>query len=119
MLGGWSILLVAAYHVLAPRLEAVPTLGALAGLNFALGAGALLGRDEARRVRMASREQRETLHQSIEFHKGELRLAVDELRVAARPWTALSEAIRARPLYWLLAGGAVGFGCCLGMRGRR
>ncbi len=36
------ILLVAAYHVLAPHLEAVPTLGALAGLNFALGAGALL-----------------------------------------------------------------------------
>jgi hypothetical protein len=66
---------------------------------------------------MSSREQRETLHQSIEFHKGELRLAVEELRVAARPWTVLSEAIRARPLYWLLAGGAVG--CCLGMRGRR
>jgi hypothetical protein len=43
MLGGWTILLVAAYHVLAPHLETVPTLGALAGLNFALGAGALLG----------------------------------------------------------------------------
>jgi hypothetical protein len=66
---------------------------------------------------MANRAQRETLHQSIEFHKGELRLAVDELRVAAQPWTALSEAIRARPLYWLLAGGTLG--CWLGMRGRR
>jgi hypothetical protein len=66
---------------------------------------------------MASREQRETIHQSIEFHKGELRLAIDELRLAARPLTALSEAIRARPLSWLLAGGAVG--CWLGMRGRR
>jgi hypothetical protein len=80
------IVLVAAYHVLAAHLEAVPTLGALARPELCGWARERCWwRDGAPRVRMASREQRETLHQSIEFHKRELRLAIDELRVARGP----------------------------------
>jgi hypothetical protein len=56
---------------------------------------------------MPELEERQLLRQSIDEHRRELRLAVDELREAARSWTP-RDAVRERPLPWLLGGLLVG-----------
>jgi hypothetical protein len=47
---------------------------------------------------VARPEDRELLEQSLAQHKEELRIAVQELRLAARSW---SDPIRQRPIIWL------------------
>ena len=64
---------------------------------------------------MASPEQRETLRQNLEQHKQDLRIAVQDLTVAARSWSDPTESIRLHPGSWLT--GAFVFGLWLG-RGR-
>jgi hypothetical protein len=65
---------------------------------------------------MARPEEREVLRQSLEQHKEELRLAVQDLRIAARSWGSPSESIRLRPGTWLV--GAFAVGLWLGRGGR-
>jgi len=50
---------------------------------------------------MASPANREALRQSLEQHKQELRVAVQDLSIAARSWSDASESIRLRPGAWL------------------
>jgi hypothetical protein len=57
---------------------------------------------------MASSESREALRQSLEQHKEELRLAVQDLSTAARSWSDPAEAIRHRPAAWLTGAFIVG-----------
>ncbi len=57
---------------------------------------------------MARPENREALRQSLEQHKHELRLAVQDLSVAARSWSDPSESIRLRPGAWLAGAFVVG-----------
>ena len=57
---------------------------------------------------MASPEHREALRQSLEQHKQELRLAVQDLSVAARSWSDPSESIRLHPAAWLTGAFVVG-----------
>jgi len=64
---------------------------------------------------MASPEHREALQQNLEQHKQQLRLAVQDLTVAAKSWSDPAESIRLRPGTWLA--GAFVFGLWLG-RGR-
>jgi hypothetical protein len=61
---------------------------------------------------MAPPERIATLRQSMEEHKHELRLAVDELRIAARMWTDPRDAVREHPAVWL--GGGLLLGLWLG-----
>jgi hypothetical protein len=63
---------------------------------------------------MAQPEERDVLLHDIEEHKRELRLAVDDLREAARAWTDPRDLIRERPGAWILGGMA--FGLWLGWR---
>jgi hypothetical protein len=65
---------------------------------------------------MARPEEREVLRQSLEQHKQELRLAVQDLGIAARSWSNPSESIRLHPGMWLL--GAFAVGLWLGRGGR-
>jgi hypothetical protein len=53
---------------------------------------------------MARPEDRESVRQSLEQHKHELRIAVQDLGVAARSWSDPSELIRQHPGLWLLGG---------------
>ena len=46
---------------------------------------------------MASPEHREALQQNLEQHKQELRLAVQDLTVAAKSWSDPTESIRLHP----------------------
>ena len=64
---------------------------------------------------MASPEHREALEQNLEQHKQELRVAVQDLSIAARSWSDPSESIRLHPGTWLAS--AFVFGLWLG-RGR-
>jgi hypothetical protein len=64
---------------------------------------------------VASPEQREALRQNLEQHKQDLRLAVQDLTVAARSWSDPTESIRLHPGTWLAS--AFVFGLWLG-RGR-
>jgi hypothetical protein len=61
---------------------------------------------------MASAENREALRQALEQHKEELRIAAQDLSIAARSWSDPSESIRLRPGAWL--GGAFVVGLWLG-----
>ena len=63
---------------------------------------------------MAQPEEREVLLQHIEEHKRELRMAVDDLREAAKAWADPRDLIRERPGAWILGG--VAFGLWLGWR---
>lgn len=65
---------------------------------------------------MASPEDRESVRHSLEQHKQDLRVAVQDLGVAARSWSDPAESIRQHPGMWLL--GAFGFGLWLGRDGR-
>jgi hypothetical protein len=65
---------------------------------------------------VASAEQREELRQSLELHKRELRLAMQDLGTAARSWGSPAGSIRQRPARWLL--GAFLVGLWLGRDGR-
>ncbi len=57
---------------------------------------------------MASPQEREALRQSLEQHKQDLRLAVQDLSIAAKSWSDPAEAIRLRPLAWLAGAFVVG-----------
>ena len=57
---------------------------------------------------MASPEHREALQQNLEQHKQELRVAVQDLTVAARSWSDPSESIRVHPGAWLASAFLVG-----------
>jgi hypothetical protein len=57
---------------------------------------------------MASPENREALRQALEQHKQELRLAVQDLSIAARSWSHPSESIRSHPGAWLASAFLVG-----------
>ena len=57
---------------------------------------------------MARPEDREALRQSLEQHKHELRLAVQDLTVAARSWSDPSQSVRLHPVAWLAGAFAVG-----------
>jgi hypothetical protein len=48
------------------------------------------------------------MRQTLEQHKEELRLAVQDLSVAARSWSDPAEAIRHRPAAWLTGAFIVG-----------
>jgi hypothetical protein len=65
---------------------------------------------------MARPEDSEAVRQSLEQHKQQLRLAVQDLGVAARSWGDPSGSIRRHPGAWLL--GAFAFGLWLGRDGR-
>ena len=58
---------------------------------------------------MARPEEREVLRQSLEHHKEELRLAVQDFTVAARAWSDPSESMRVHPGAWLTGAFLVGF----------
>ena len=57
---------------------------------------------------MASAEDRETLRQSLEQHKQELRVAVQDLGTAARSWSDPTTSIRERPIPWLVGAFVLG-----------
>jgi hypothetical protein len=57
---------------------------------------------------MARPEQREAVRQSLEQHKQDLRLAVQDLTIAARSWSDPSESIRLHPGAWLASAFVVG-----------
>ena len=57
---------------------------------------------------MARPEGREALQQALEQHKQELRLAVQDLTIAARSWSDPSESIRLHPGAWLAGAFVVG-----------
>jgi len=57
---------------------------------------------------MARPEQREVVRQSLEQHKQDLRLAVEDLTIAARSWSNPSESIRLHPGAWLAGAFIVG-----------
>jgi hypothetical protein len=57
---------------------------------------------------MASPETREALRQTLDQHKEDLRLAVQDLSIAARSWSNPSESIRLRPGVWLAGAFVVG-----------
>jgi hypothetical protein len=57
---------------------------------------------------MARPEQRDALQQTLEQHKQELRLAVQDLSIAARSWSDPSESIRLHPGVWLAGAFVVG-----------
>ena len=61
---------------------------------------------------MARAESREALRQAMEEHRHQLRLAVEELKVAARMWTDPRDAVREHPGPWLAGG--LGLGLWLG-----
>lgn len=63
---------------------------------------------------MATPDQIEQLHGTLEEHERELRLAVQELTTAARSWADPREPIRDRPFTWLASG--LVLGCVLGWR---
>jgi hypothetical protein len=65
---------------------------------------------------MASPEERETVRQSLEQHTQELRLAVQDLGIAARSWSDPSEVVRSHPAGWICGGFLVGL--WLGRLGR-
>jgi hypothetical protein len=65
---------------------------------------------------VASTEKREVLRQSLEQHKQELRLAMQDLGTAARSWGDPALAIRHHPAQWLV--GAFLVGVWLGRDGR-
>ena len=50
----------------------------------------------------------EELRHNMEEHREELRLAVDELRVAAKKWTDPGDIVREHPVPWLVGALAVG-----------
>jgi hypothetical protein len=52
---------------------------------------------------VARPENPELLRQSLEQHKQELRVAVQDLRVAARAWSHPRESVREHPVAWLAA----------------
>lgn len=58
---------------------------------------------------MARPEGREALQQALEQHKQQLRLAVQDLTIAARSWSDPSESIRLHPGAWLAGAFVVGF----------
>jgi hypothetical protein len=57
---------------------------------------------------MASPETREALRQRLDQDKEELRLAVQDLSIAARSWSNPAESIRLRPGVWLAGAFVVG-----------
>jgi len=61
---------------------------------------------------MSSVEDREALKQSLDHHKHELRMAVQDLGIAARSWSNPTETIREHPAVWLV--GAFVLGLWLG-----
>ena len=48
--------------------------------------------------------ERQALLRSLDDHKRDLRVAIEDLRAAASPWVVLDEAIRDRPGTWMIAG---------------
>jgi hypothetical protein len=65
---------------------------------------------------VASSEQAEELRQSLEQHKHELRVAMQDLGTAARSWSNPTGSIREHPGRWLV--GAFRVGLWLGRDGR-
>jgi hypothetical protein len=58
---------------------------------------------------MAEPEERQLIRHSMEEHRQELRLAVQDLKEAARSWTDVRDPIRERPAPWILGGLLLGF----------
>jgi len=58
---------------------------------------------------MASAEDREMLRQSLEQHKQELRIAVQDLGTAAKSWSDPTASIRERPIPWLIGAFVLGW----------
>lgn len=49
------------------------------------------------------------LEQSLEHHKQELRVAVQELGLAARSWSSPAELVRQNPAAWMVAAFVLGW----------
>jgi hypothetical protein len=56
----------------------------------------------------ASADDRESLRDSLEQHRCELRAAMEDMGAAARSWSDPTVSIRSRPITWVVAAFLVG-----------